>query len=66
MNNASRRSEENSQSLLQKFQVNTMEKMEKVMQKTNETILQSVGVQLQGRNTTLEKAKKIARTRTTE
>ena len=46
MNNASRRSEENSQSLLQKFQVNTMEKMEKVMQKTNETILQSVGVQL--------------------
>ena len=41
------------ESLLLEFQVNTMEKMEKVMQETNET--QSVGVQLQGMNTTVGK-----------
>ena len=43
------------ESILQKFQVNTMECMEKVMKQTNETILQSVGVQLQAMNTTIEK-----------
>ena len=34
--------------------------------KKNETILQSVGVQLQGMNTTIDKRKKIAETNTTE
>ena len=60
------RSEERMESLLQKFQVSTMESMEKVMKQTNATILQSVGVQLQGMNTTIEKCKKIAKTNTTE
>ena len=43
MNNASRRSEEKVERLLQKLQTNTMENLEKVMKQTNETILQSVG-----------------------
>ena len=46
VNNASRRSEEKTESLLQKFQINTMENMENMTKQTNETILQSVGLQL--------------------
>ena len=45
------------ESLLQKFQTNTMVTMEKVMKETNETILQSVGSQLQGMNMAIENMK---------
>ena len=38
----------------------------KVMEKSNEAVLQSVGVQLQRMNTTIEKRKKMAKTNTTE
>ena len=48
VNNASRRPEGKMESSLQKFEVNAMQKREKVMQKTNDTIPQSVGVQPQG------------------
>ena len=43
------------ESLLHKFQVNTMDNMEKVMKQPKETIQQSVRFQLQGMNTTIEK-----------
>ena len=46
--NASRRSEEKVESPVQTFRVNTMQNMEEVMKQTNETILQSVGLQPQG------------------
>ena len=54
------------ESLLQKFPTNTMENMEKEMKQTNEPILQSVGLQLQGMNRTIEKWKKTATTGTAE
>ena len=55
INNASRGSEEKVGSPLQKFQTITMETLEKVMKQTNETILQSVGLQLQEMNKTIGK-----------
>ena len=45
------------ETLLQKFQTNTMEKMQLMTKQTNETMLQSVGSQLQGMITTIEKVK---------
>ena len=54
---ASRRSEETMENLRQKFRTNTMANMQLVTKQTNETILQSVGSQLQGMNTTDEKMK---------
>ena len=45
------------ESLLQKFQMNTMENMQKMANPTNETMLQSVGLQLQGTNMTIEQMK---------
>ena len=64
INNASRRSEEEVESLLQRFPTNTMENMEKEMKQTNETTLQSVGLQLQEMNRTIEKWKKTVMTGT--
>ena len=43
------------ESLLQKFPTNTMENIEKEMKQTNEPLLQSVGLQLQGMNRTIGK-----------
>ena len=57
MRNAARRSEEKVESLLQKFKMNTMENMQKIASQTNETILQSVGLELQGMNMTIGKLK---------
>ena len=54
---ASRRSEEFMETLQHKFQINTMEKMQSMTKQTNKTILQSVGSQRQGTNTTIEKMK---------
>ena len=54
---ASRMSDDLMETLLQKFQTNTMEKMQLMTKPTNETILQSVGSQLQGMNTTIENMK---------
>ena len=41
-----------------------MKNMDKEMKQTNETILQSVGLQLQGMNRTIEKWKKTVMTGT--
>ena len=54
---AFRRSEELVETPLQKCQTNTMEKMQLMTKQTNEKILQSVGSQLQGMTTTIEKCK---------
>ena len=53
---ASRRSEDVMESLMQKFQTNTMESMQFLTHQTNEA-LQSVGLQLRGANTNIDKLK---------
>ena len=45
------------ESLLQKFQIDTMENLQKMTKQTDETILQSVGLPLQGISTTYPKTK---------
>ena len=55
---ASRRPEEIMENLLEKFQTKTMENMQWMAKQTNDTILQSVGSQLRGMSTTIEKMKK--------
>ena len=52
-----KKSDERMETLMHSFQTNTMERMEAMMRLSNETMLQQVGVQLRGMNTTIEKMK---------
>ena len=55
MNDASRRSEEKNEKLPAESPNEYDGEYGKMMKQTNETILQSVGLHLQGMNTTIEK-----------
>ena len=57
-----RRSEEKTESLLQRFQMNTMESIEKMMKQTNDTSR----IATTRKNTTMEKIKKTVTTNTAE